>query len=134
MRITLNIYLLVLRSSFLLIDLSEFVLILFLSAYPPYRPQLSVKLGSKHPDPVVESSSLSSVVPPEVHYQLTLPDEVIDRGCLSALQLEAVVYACQRHECILPNGQRAGFLIGEIVFPILNFTIRTRLNVSLVGT
>ncbi|VDP18874.1 unnamed protein product [Echinostoma caproni] len=74
---------------------------------------LIVKLGSKHPDPVVESSSLSSVVPPEVHYQITLPDEVIDRGCLSALQLEAVVYACQRHECILPNGQRAGFLIGD---------------------
>ncbi|TPP65888.1 Notch signaling pathway -1 [Fasciola gigantica] len=77
------------------------------------NPRFIVKLGSKHPDPVVESSSLSSVVPPEVHYPLTLPDEVVDRGCLSALQLEAVVYACQRHECILPNGQRAGFLIGD---------------------
>ncbi|THD21168.1 Notch signaling pathway -1 [Fasciola hepatica] len=80
--------------------------------YAEYVP-MKLKLGSKHPDPVVESSSLSSVVPPEVHYPLTLPDEVVDRGCLSALQLEAVVYACQRHECILPNGQRAGFLIGD---------------------
>ncbi|CAH8845743.1 unnamed protein product [Trichobilharzia szidati] len=80
--------------------------------YADYIP-LKLKFGRKHPDPVVESSSLSSVSPPDIHYRLCLPDEVIDRACLSALQLEAVVYACQRHECILPNGQRAGFLIGD---------------------
>ncbi|KAA3674887.1 uncharacterized protein DEA37_0003007 [Paragonimus westermani] len=80
--------------------------------YADYVP-LKLKLGCKHPDPVVESSSLSSVSPPDVHYKLILPDEVIERGYVSALQLEAVVYACQRHECILPNGQRAGFLIGD---------------------
>lgn len=74
-----------------------------------------MNFGRKHPDPVVESSSLSSVSPPDIHYRLTLPEEVIDEGFLSALQLEAVVYACQRHECILPNGQRAGFLIGEFL-------------------
>ncbi|VDO71016.1 unnamed protein product [Schistosoma curassoni] len=74
---------------------------------------ISVNYGQKHPDPVVESSSLSSVSPPDIHYRLILPDEVIERAYLSALQLEAVVYACQRHECILPNGQRAGFLIGD---------------------
>lgn len=32
---------------------------------------------------------------------------------LSALQLEAVVYACQRHEQRLPDGSRAGFFIGD---------------------
>ncbi|XP_041862042.1 protein strawberry notch homolog 2 isoform X2 [Melanotaenia boesemani] len=32
---------------------------------------------------------------------------------LSALQLEAVIYACQQHEVILQNNQRAGFLIGD---------------------
>ena len=60
----------------------------------------------------MESSSLSSVAPPDINYRLQLPEEVLERGCISALQLEAVVYACQRHECILPNGQRAGFLVG----------------------
>ncbi|CAH8619980.1 unnamed protein product [Dicrocoelium dendriticum] len=80
--------------------------------YAEYVP-MRMKLGCKHPDPVVESSSLSSVLPPDVHYRLTLPREVIDGGHLSSLQLEAVVYACQRHECLLPNGQRAGFLIGD---------------------
>ncbi|CAL8089156.1 unnamed protein product [Calicophoron daubneyi] len=80
--------------------------------YADYVP-MKLQLGCKHPDPVVESSSLSNVLPPDVRYRLLLPQEVIDRGCLSALQLEAVVYACQRQECILPNGQRAGFLVGD---------------------
>ncbi|CAH8532378.1 unnamed protein product [Schistosoma bovis] len=80
--------------------------------YADYIPS-KLNYGQKHPDPVVESSSLSSVSPPDIHYRLILPDEVIERAYLSALQLEAVVYACQRHECILPNGQRAGFLIGD---------------------
>jgi hypothetical protein len=31
---------------------------------------------------------------------------------LSALQLESVVYACQRHEQMLPDGSRGGFFIG----------------------
>jgi len=32
---------------------------------------------------------------------------------LSALQLEAVTYACQQHDQILPGGIRAGYLIGD---------------------
>lgn len=73
----------------------------------------TVKLGKKHPDPVVETASLSSVQPGDVWYQLSLPDETIRTGALSALQLEAVVYASQQHEHFLPDGSRAGFLIGE---------------------
>lgn len=55
----------------------------------------SVKIGLRHPDPVVETSSLSSVNPPDVWYRLSISEEVIDRGCLSALQLEAITYAAQ---------------------------------------
>uniref|UniRef100_A0A5K3FI44 Helicase_C_4 domain-containing protein n=2 Tax=Mesocestoides corti TaxID=53468 RepID=A0A5K3FI44_MESCO len=80
--------------------------------YADYSPA-KLRLGCKHPDSIVESSTLSSVSPPDIHYNLHLPYEVIDSGRLSALQLEAVVYASQRHQCILPNGQRAGFLIGD---------------------
>ncbi|CAH3034302.1 unnamed protein product [Porites lobata] len=32
---------------------------------------------------------------------------------LSDLQLEGVLYACQRHQMVLANGQRAGFFIGD---------------------
>lgn len=73
----------------------------------------AVKLGRKHPDPVVETASLSSVEPVDVTYSLALPDETVRSGLLSALQLEAVVYASQAHEHTLPDGTRAGFLIGD---------------------
>lgn len=43
----------------------------------------------------METSSLSSVSPPDVWYRVSIPEEVIDRGCLSALQLEAITYAAQ---------------------------------------
>ncbi|CAI9554589.1 unnamed protein product, partial [Staurois parvus] len=56
---------------------------------------------------------MSSVPPPDVTYTLSLPSSIIDRGLLSALQLEAIVYACQQHEVILPSRQRAGFLVGD---------------------
>ena len=58
-------------------------------------------------------SSLSSVSPPDIWYHLKLPQEVIDSCQLSALQLEAVTYACQQHETFLADGRRAGFLIGK---------------------
>uniref|UniRef100_A0A673KPF7 Protein strawberry notch homolog 1 n=1 Tax=Sinocyclocheilus rhinocerous TaxID=307959 RepID=A0A673KPF7_9TELE len=70
-------------------------------------------IGLRHPDPVVETSSLSSVNPPDVWYRLSIPEETIDRGWLSALQLEAVTYAAQQHETFLPNGDRAAYLIGD---------------------
>ena len=72
-----------------------------------------VHIGIKHPDQVVETSSLSSVEPPDVFYRLTLPESIIDSGVLSALQLEAITYASQRHSNILPSGERGGYLIGQ---------------------
>ncbi|XP_010000137.1 PREDICTED: protein strawberry notch homolog 2 [Chaetura pelagica] len=80
--------------------------------YAEYIPSKS-KIGKHHPDLVVETSTLSSVPPPDITYCLSLPRSVADKGSLSALQLEAIIYACQQHEVLLPNGQRAGFLIGD---------------------
>lgn len=73
---------------------------------------LTVKLGKRHPDPVVETASLSSVEPTDVTYKLSIPTETINNGLLSALQLESITYASQAHEQLLPDGSRAGFLIG----------------------
>jgi hypothetical protein len=56
---------------------------------------------------------LASVEPPEITYSLQMPDEVHLERKLSALQLEAVVYACQTHEKFLPSGERCGFFIGD---------------------
>lgn len=54
-----------------------------------------VKIGLRHPDAVVETSSLSSVTPPDVWYKASISEETIDNGWLSALQLEAITYAAQ---------------------------------------
>uniref|UniRef100_A0A8C2VI59 Protein strawberry notch homolog 1 n=1 Tax=Chinchilla lanigera TaxID=34839 RepID=A0A8C2VI59_CHILA len=80
--------------------------------YAEYMP-IKLKIGLRHPDAVVETSSLSSVTPPDVWYKTSISEETIDSGWLSALQLEAVTYAAQQHETFLPNGDRAGFLIGD---------------------
>lgn len=80
--------------------------------YAEYWPA-KLKLGKKHPDPVVETASLSSVEPCDVYYKLSIPQETIQTGQLSALQLESITYASQAHEHLLNDGSRAGFLIGD---------------------
>lgn len=74
-------------------------------------PKLS--LGLPHPDPVVETSSLSAVQPPEPTHKLTIMEELDKTNALSCLQIETLVYACQRHLHHLPTGARAGFFIGD---------------------
>ncbi|XP_062844128.1 protein strawberry notch homolog 2a [Trichomycterus rosablanca] len=83
-----------------------------MDTYAEYKPSKST-IGISHPDIVVETSTLSSVPPPDITYTLSIPDNTICTGLLSALQLEAIIYACQQHEVILQNNQRAGFLIGD---------------------
>ncbi|XP_035277493.1 protein strawberry notch homolog 2a [Anguilla anguilla] len=80
--------------------------------YAEYKPSKST-IGISHPDIVVETNTLSSVPPPDITYTLSIPEATVSRGLLSALQLEAIIYACQQHQVILQNGQRAGFLIGD---------------------
>ncbi|XP_052900926.1 protein strawberry notch [Anopheles moucheti] len=80
--------------------------------YAEYWPA-KLKIGKKHPDPVVETASLSSVEPSDVYYQVSIPSETINGGLLSALQLESITYASQAHAHLLPDGTRAGFLIGD---------------------
>lgn len=81
-----------------------------------------MKIGERHPDPVVETSSLSSVNPPNVWYRLSVPEETIDRGWLSALQLEAITYACQvcvhklMGEILNPEGIKLKFWLGLLYF------------------
>lgn len=77
-----------------------------------YKP-MKLTIGHTHPDPVVETASLGAVEPPDITYELTAKKELVDEARLSALQLEAVVYACQRHEQRLPSGARGGFFIGD---------------------
>ncbi|CAA3021065.1 strawberry notch isoform X1 [Olea europaea subsp. europaea] len=77
-----------------------------------YRPS-KLSIGSPHPDPIVETSSLSAVQPPDPTYDLRIKDDLESSKALSCLQIETLVYACQRHLQHLQNGARAGFFVGD---------------------
>ena len=47
----------------------------YAETYADYRPA-KLRSGLAHPDCVVETASLSSVTPPDIHYNLTIPEEV----------------------------------------------------------
>lgn len=58
-----------------------------------HPPKISI--GPPHPDPIVETSSLSAVQPPEPTYDLKIKDVLESSKVLSCLQIETLVYACQ---------------------------------------
>lgn len=62
-----------------------------------FFPLSSATIGISHPDIVVETNTLSSVPPPDITYTLSIAETTISSGLLSALQLEAIIYACQVH-------------------------------------
>jgi hypothetical protein len=73
-----------------------------------------------HPDPVTETSALNSIQSPPITYKLKIPQSVILGGCLTNLQLESILYACDQHQHMLPCDQsagetpvRAGFFMGD---------------------
>lgn len=63
--------------------------------YTYFQRPAKLSLGLSHPDPVVETSSLSAVQPPEPTYNLNIKDELDETKTLSCLQIETIVYACQ---------------------------------------
>lgn len=82
--------------------------------YATYTPEkLNIKGAKPHPTKLVESSAMSSVHAPDLHYVPNLDRDIITKGVLSDAQLEAVMYAGQAHETVLPDGNRKGFLIGD---------------------
>lgn len=80
------------------------------SAYAIYRPSIA---GPAHPGVIVETKAMSTVPLPAITYRPNLPASVIKDGTISAVQLEAIALAGQANEIILPNGSRAGILIGD---------------------
>ena len=83
---------------------------------------LHFTLGQRHPDPVVETTSLSFAnLPDDIDQELDLPSALFRPksaanplgGALSRLQLETVAYASRRHATDLPSGERSGFFLGD---------------------
>ncbi|EIE19331.1 hypothetical protein COCSUDRAFT_19644, partial [Coccomyxa subellipsoidea C-169] len=85
----------------------------------------TIDRGIPHPGEVAEAASLRqdlcplcphlSIPLPSTSYPLfdSLREDIVNEGKLSQLQLEGVLYACTKHQELLPSGQRAGFFIGD---------------------
>ena len=58
---------------------------------------------------------MASIDLPPAKYPLfdALGDEFVENGKLSQLQLEGILYACQKHCEFAPDGKRSGFMIGD---------------------
>lgn len=98
----------------------EELMILAADTFSLYTPsKLNIQNAKPHPDAVIETASMAIISPPEITYQQSIANPTIEEGKLSALQLEAVVYASQMHENTLPDGFRAGFFIGMIFIVIV---------------
>jgi hypothetical protein len=71
----------------------------------------TIDRGVPHPGDIAEAASLSTIQLPSTSYPLfdSLPADVVEQGKLSQLQLEGVLYACSKHQEILPSGQRERF-------------------------
>ncbi|KAF0732932.1 hypothetical protein Ae201684_010041 [Aphanomyces euteiches] len=81
--------------------------------FSPYVCQ-SINIGKPHPGTISEAALLSTApLPPCTYPHEALPNEVIEQGKLTNLQLEGVLYACMQHQKILPNGERCGFFLGD---------------------
>ena len=84
------------------------------AVFEQYTPKKLKITGAKpHNTPLVESSALATVAPPNPTYTPNLPKDLIESGALSDAQLEAVVYAGQAHQQLLENEQRRGFFVGD---------------------
>ncbi|PIK62947.1 hypothetical protein BSL78_00074 [Apostichopus japonicus] len=83
--------------------------------FSSYKARVIIPGAIIHPGDIVEASSLAAVPLPRPTYNLaaSIPCELIEGGKLSSLQLEGILFACQRHQTILPNESRAGFFIGD---------------------
>ena len=78
--------------------------------YEVYQPQrIAIHGALPHPTTLCESAALSSVKPPAVSYQPTLPPTVVEKGLLSEVQLESVIYAGEAHAHLL----RGFYLVSE---------------------
>ncbi|KAI4390186.1 hypothetical protein MLD38_002323 [Melastoma candidum] len=80
--------------------------------FTDYRPS-KLSIGPPHSDPVVETSCLSVVQPPDPTYDLKIADILESSPTLSCLQIEILIYACQRHLQHLSDGTRGRVFIGD---------------------
>lgn len=87
--------------------------------FEAYHPsKLKIPGAKPHPGSIVESAAMASVSSPDAKYSPAIPRDVIEKGLLSEVQLEPIVYGGQAHEEFLaPDKQgvsyRKGYMVGD---------------------
>ena len=95
------------------VDNDEATANVFASYSPEWVGRLNIK-AMAHPDALVETTSLAAMSAPQPNYPIQDSlGKVCGQGRLSAPQLETCLLACQQHQSLLPDGRRAGFLLGD---------------------
>ena len=84
------------------------------SIFEQYQTQpLKFPNTKAHPGKVSESAAMSAITPPPVTYKPNLPQDIVENGVVSDVQLEAISYAGQCHSQTLANGTTRGFFLGD---------------------
>lgn len=78
-----------------------------------FEHYVSAVSGKEHPADLDEPAAMAAVQPPAITVKLSLPENIIKEGKLSAPQIEAVARAAQSFEAKNPDGTRRGFFIGD---------------------
>lgn len=95
------------------VDNDEATANVFASYTPEWVGRLNVE-AMAHPDALVETTSLAAMSSPRPSFPIADSlGKVCGQGKLSAPQLETCLLACERHQSLLPDGRRAGFLLGD---------------------
>jgi hypothetical protein len=92
------------------------------SVFTGYRlRRIEIPGASAHPTALVESSALASVSPPAPSYAPHFHADIVDKGVLSDVQIEAIIYSGEAHSKYLVSNPddanapapRQGILIGH---------------------
>lgn len=88
--------------------------------FEPYAPsKVRIAGAQPHPASIVESAAMATVNAPDVgHVTLSIPQELIDSGAVSDIQLEGMVYCKAAHSEYLPTvgaeqKVRRGWMLGD---------------------
>jgi len=84
--------------------------------YLPYDPPKIFENAKIHQGSIVETAAMASVDMPPLTYEPDLPNNLIESGALSDVQLVAIAYAGQAHNTfinMMGKKMRRGFMIGD---------------------
>jgi hypothetical protein len=98
------------------------------SVFHDYKPS-KLDYGVQHPDPVVENASMSALSLPDITYKPVMPKKIYEKGLLSSMQMESVVYSCMRSVAVIISIISSSSSGRIIIIIIIIITTTTTINI-----